>query len=235
MYRRIGLGLTLALMLALLMAMAGCASRAAEAPVSGYAYVGPATLNLRKDLGPRAVTVATAKHGDRLEVIESRRRFVRVRTPEKIEGWTDSNLLLTEQQKGDLATLAKKAAEFPSQGTATVFDPLNMHTQPNRSSPSFYQIAAAAPLEVVEHRVTPHGGVAPVLKPVVVKRSTPTKKPKGKESKNAPLAPVPVPAPPGDWEALSRPRASDLPGYVSRAAALQSSGGDDWFLVRTRD
>src|SRR5215471_14313668 len=55
--------------------------------ITGVAYAGPPSLNLRKDLGPRASVVATAKHGDRLDVLETRRRFVRVRTAAGIEGW----------------------------------------------------------------------------------------------------------------------------------------------------
>lgn len=224
------------LLLALL-ARAFCAPAASEQPISGYAYVGPNTLNLRKDLGPRAPTVAAPKHGERLEVLETRRRFVRVRTTDKIEGWTDSNLLLTQQQMDDLSLLAKRAAEMPSEGTGTVYDALNMHTQPNRQSPSFYQIAEGTSLDVIEHRMTPHGARSAPPKAVTVRRASSTKKTKAKASKNSSaLPPPPPPAPPVNWEALSRPRASDLPGYVAKGqASAGGTGGDDWFLVRTRD
>ncbi|HXP86418.1 MAG TPA: hypothetical protein VN841_16945 [Bryobacteraceae bacterium] len=239
--RRAGNRLTLrALALVVVLAIAGVprAWGASEQPPSGYAYVGPATLNLRKDLGPRAPTVASAKHGDRLEVLETRRRFVRVRTADKMEGWADGNLLVTQQQMDDLNALAKKAAELPSQGTGTVYDTLNMHTQPNRDAPSFYQIAEGASLEVVDHRLTLHGPAKQTT--VSVRRvSTATpKRPKAKESKTAPVLPLPPPpAPPANWEELSRPSASDLPGYVPRvqSAGSSSAAADDWFLVRTRD
>jgi hypothetical protein len=233
-YRRTGHWL----ILLLLVIASAVRAPGASQPNSGYAYVGPATLNLRKDLGPRAPTVGSAKHGDRLEVLETRRRFVKVRTADKIEGWADGNLLLTQQQIDDLNMLAKKAAELPSQGTGTVFDALNMHTQPNRQSPSFYQIAEGASLEVVEHRMTPHGAAPEPPKTVTVRSTSAAKKPKSKESRStSELGPPPVPAPPANWEELSRPRASDLPGYVPRGQApgAQSAGGDDWFLVRTRD
>ena len=39
----------------------------------------PSALTLRCDLGTKSQIVATAKHGDRLEVLETRRRFVKVR------------------------------------------------------------------------------------------------------------------------------------------------------------
>ena len=98
----------------------------------GTAYAGPATLNLRKDLGTKAAVVGTAKHGDRLEVLETRRRFVKVRTADLVEGWTDANLLLSEQQMDDLRRLAGAVAKLPSQGAATVYEPLNVHAEPYR-------------------------------------------------------------------------------------------------------
>lgn len=62
-----------------------------------------------------------------------------MRTAQGVVGWTDSNLLLTQQQMDDLSTLAEKAAKLPSQGVATVDDVVNMHTDPNRQSPSFFR------------------------------------------------------------------------------------------------
>jgi hypothetical protein len=232
----------LALLLTLLMCNAACASRATVQSTSGYAYVGPATLNLRKDLGPRAPTIASVKHGERLEVLETRRRFVRVRVSSAAEGWTDGNLLLTQQQMDDLNQLAAGAAALPSQGAGTVYDALNMHTQPDRQSPSFYQISEGASVDVVSHRVGLHGAPPAAPKTVVVRRVVSGKKSKAKDSKSAAaLPPPPAPALPQDWEALSRPRASDLAGYVPRTQGMPSAGtgglgaGDDWYLVRTRD
>src|SRR5436309_1334352 len=46
-----------------------CSDKPAPLPANGFAYVGPPALNLRKDLGARAVNVATVQHGERLEVL----------------------------------------------------------------------------------------------------------------------------------------------------------------------
>src|SRR5207253_4725711 len=99
--------------------------------------------------------VGDVPHGAKLEVIETRRRFVKVRTPEGVEGWTDSNLLLAPQQMDDLRALAESAAKFPSQGAATVYEVLNMHTDPSRQSSSFFQIPEAGSVEVIGHWVSP--------------------------------------------------------------------------------
>ena len=73
--------------------------------------------------------------------------------------------------------------------------------------------------------------------PAPALRRAAAKKPKGKDSgkvASGPPPPVP-PEPPSHWESLSRPRATDIPGYAPRSAAPVSAGLDDWNLVRTRD
>ncbi|HLH41927.1 MAG TPA: SH3 domain-containing protein [Bryobacteraceae bacterium] len=205
--------------------LASCAAPAPPpAPPAGVAYAGPAALNIRKELGPRSVVVATAKHGDRLGVIETRRRFVKVRTAAGAEGWTDLNLLLSEQQMGDLLQLKVSAAKLPSQGTATVYEPLNIHAEPFRQSPSFFQIPENGLVDVIGHRVSPRDPPAPPKPQRARRTSAPTTKNK------AGAFPFPLPAPPPippDVD-LSRPAA---PPAETRAAPLPL---DDWFLVRTR-
>ncbi len=115
---------------------------------TGIAYTGPTAVNLREDLGPRATVVATLQHGERLEVLETRRRFVRVRTSTGLEGWTDANYLLSQQQVSDLDKLAEFAAKLPSQGKGTTFDSLNVHTAPSRQAPSFTQIPEGGAADV---------------------------------------------------------------------------------------
>jgi hypothetical protein len=194
-------------------------------------------LNLRKDLASKSPTVGTAKHGDRLEVIETRRRFVRVRTAQGVEGWTDTNLLLTQQQMDDLHRLADSVTKLPSQGAATVLDMLNMHAEPSRQSPSFYQIPEAGSVDVIGHRVAPRYPPAPSAAPVHKASPAPAaKKSKAKPKSSTPPPPMPTPpAPPRNWEQLSHPRAPDLPGYVPPAARAAPTALDDWSLVRMKD
>jgi SH3-like domain-containing protein len=231
--RRIGHRLATVLCIAL----AACSSHAPQQPSSGVAYVGPITLNLRKDLASKSATVAAVKHGDKLDVLELRRRFIKVRTAQGIEGWTDSNLLLTDQQMDDLRHLADGASKLASQGKATPFDVLNMHSAPARQSPSFFQIAENEPVDVIGHRLAPHFAAPEAsYNPAPAKRSVP-KKPKGKDARSAQAPPMPAaPAPPRNWQNLSKPRAADIPG-VAQAAALTATAPqfDDWNLIRTRD
>ena len=216
--------------------LAACASRAPQQPSTGIAYAGPATLNLRKDLASKSPAVGATKHGDKLDVLEIRRRFVKVRTPDGIVGWTDSNLLLSPLQMEDLRRLAESAAKLPSMGAATVYEALNMHVEPSRQSPSFFQIPESGSVEVIGHRVAPR--ITPVApERVPVRRRTPAaKRPKGKDAnRSSPVPPPPrPPPPPSNWLDISRPRASDLPGYVPPPVRSAAVPLDDWSLVRNK-
>ena len=197
------------------------------------AYAGPATLILRKDLSSRSATMTTVRHGEQLQILETRRRFVRVRAADGSQGWTDANLLMSAGQMDGLKRLAAQAAALPSEGSAKVIEPLNVHTEPARMSPSVYQIAEGGAVEVVGHKVAPIHAPAPAATNLV-RRTPDSKKARAKKGKEPPLIPPPSPAgPPANWEQLSRPRASDLPGYVAPEAAPVPT--EDWSLVRMQD
>ncbi len=127
------------------------------APVAslGDAYVGPSTLNLRQELALKSAIAATVKHGDKLAIVGYRHRLVKVRTEQGAEGWTDLRQLLTPEQMAVLRDMAKNASRSQSQGQALVFEALNMHTEPSRTSPSFGQIPENGKVDVIAHKLTP--------------------------------------------------------------------------------
>ena len=124
---------------ALIVLSAGCRGGPPRAPSIGVAYVGPAVLKLRGDIPLQSPAVATVRHGDRLEILQTRRRFLRVRAPNGAEGWTDERQLLAAEDMASLKELSERAARMPSQGQAITYSDLNVHTQPARQSPSFLQ------------------------------------------------------------------------------------------------
>ncbi len=133
-----------------------------------------------------------------------------VRTPAGVEGWTDTNLLLTQQQMDDLHRLAESAAKLPSQGAATVFDALNMHAQPTANRPAF--IRSRKGLGGCD-RPSRRAAICPRPRRsrLVHRAAAAAKKSKAKDPNRPgpPPPPPPVPpTPPKNWEDLSRPRAS---------------------------
>lgn len=219
-----------------------CADRPARAPAIGEAFVGPVTLNIRTDIPLQAAVVATVKHGDRLEILQKRRRFLRVRSPSGAEGWTDERQLLAAEDMQKLRDLAARARNMTVQGQATSFGELNVHTQPSRQSPSFLQVKENEKVDVLVHTNTPRVDLA--RKPLI---PPPPKKPKTEEKKapkETKYPPIPLPKPPGppaNWVELSKTDLGDdtlndeREGKEESAAPAQKPiPTDDWSLIRTR-
>ncbi|HEY1339292.1 MAG TPA: hypothetical protein VGF59_17385 [Bryobacteraceae bacterium] len=217
----------------LLLAATACRKGPPRAPALGEAFVGPAVLKIRSDIPTQSPTVATAKHGDRLEILARRRRFLRVRTPSGAEGWTDERQLLAAEDMAALRQLKERAATMTAQGQATTFGDLNVHTQPVRSSPSFIQIKENEKVDVLTHAWTPRADVPrkPLLPPTPKAAKKLKTGPKREPKYPPPPMPKP-PSPPPDWLELSKtdlPEEADEPEDANAAPVPQ----DDWSLVRT--
>jgi hypothetical protein len=208
--------------------------------VLGEAFVGPTSLNIRQELSPKAAVTATVKHGDRLEILEYKRRFVRVRTPQGAEGWADTHLLLVPQQMADLRQMADNAAKAASQGAASAYEALNMHTEANRASPSFWQIPEGSKVDVIGHTLTPRTQAAQVSSPVPPPRPVRPARRRGKEKSQSKIPPPPAPPapkPPDNWLELSVPKEESLEPEKpeSKMEPPAPIPMDDWSLVRTKD
>lgn len=229
----------------LLLIAVGCRSGAERAPAIGEAFVGPAVLSLREEISLRSKAVATVKHGERLEILQRRRRFLLVRAPQGKEGWTDNRQLLSTAQMGALRKLAERSAKLPSHGKATVYDALNMHTEAHRLSPSFFQLKEGDFVEVLGHRLTPRTGTRPPgeaeekrLAPV--KKVRPSAPPRSQSGGKLPPPPMPTPPPaPPNWIELSRRRAPVEPALAappkSGTKPAPAVAMEDWNLVRSKE
>jgi len=225
----------------LLAGLTACSSRSEQEPVLGEAFVGPATLQLREELTSRASLVETLHHGEKVDIIGRRRRFYKIRTKSDKEGWLDGRQLLSTRNMADLKKLAESAATAPSQGRATVFETMNVHTSANRQSPSFFQVTQQAQVDVIAHERAPRvpfeapefndsAAVAAELR-------------KGRRVERAQAggerpAPPPPPAVPDNWLELSGHPDGVAPAKSKPAAPGGTVGGtptDDWTLIRAAD
>ncbi len=211
-----------------------CADEPNREPALAEAFVAPATLQIRAELVARAPLVATLKHGERVEILGRRRRFYRLRTASGVTGWADSWQLLSTVGMEHLRELAHQTAEAPSQGQATVFDALNVHTAPNRQAPTIFQITPGMKVEVIAHEVVPrlpYTPPAPLLPALEAAKSVTRKTTRKPE-----YPPPPRPLPPGlpkDWLALSGglpPARLAAPPPVAASVQMET-----WSLVRARE
>jgi hypothetical protein len=186
------------------------------------------TLNLHKEIDSKSPTVTIAHHGDALDIVAQRRRWYQVRTAKGIVGWVSDRELLDRAQMQRLKALAKETAGLPSQGAATTFSDLNVHSEPSRQSPSFVQVKEHEKVDVIAHRVTPRGAAAPKRELIPPRPKVERKKGKEKASK-IPEPPTPSPPPlPAGWVELSK--TGEPP-----AEETETPRGpvDDWTLIRS--
>jgi hypothetical protein len=222
--------------------LVSCSDKPLPESSLGEAYVGPGTLNLRRELALKSAIAASVKHGEKLSIVEYRHRLVKVRTEQGAEGWTDLRQLLTPEQMAGLHDMARDAAHAQSQGQATVFESLNMHTEPSRTSPSFGQIPENGKVDVIAHKLTPRVQHDEISIKMPVQLAATRKKPK-KTSSQTRIGPPPRPPGPrlpGNWLALSmtKPDPELPPAPVAPpapAAPPVEVPMDDWNLVRTPD
>jgi hypothetical protein len=200
----------------------------------GEAFAGPAVLKIRRDIPLESPVVATVKHGERLALLQKRRRFFKVRVSSGVEGWTDERQLLAKEDMDKLRDLAARAARMPPQGQATTFGELNVHTQPARQSPSFLVVKENEKVEVLTHVAAPRTDLTrKALLPPPPKKEKSAAKKAPKEVRYPPLAPLPAPpGPPANWLDLSQTDLSQEEESEDEKEA-KPVPMDDWSLIRT--
>lgn len=91
-------------------------------------------------LDPRAPVSGILEFDTRARVLETHRSFVRIRTDDRQEGWVPRSMLLDHGLRGRLRALSTASADLPPQGLSRPRDTLNVHVEPYRWSPTFYQL-----------------------------------------------------------------------------------------------
>jgi hypothetical protein len=246
-------GLFFIVVVALTLTGVACNQGPAKAPVIGEAFAGPITLNIRQEISLKSPTVATVKHGDRLAILQVRRRFTRVRVENGAEGWCDGEKLLTPEQMDRLQATNEVAAQLPSQGQAMVYDVLNIHTEPNRQAPSFHQLKENEKVEILGHRLAARVPfqaavtkqlTAPSATPSPRKRASRREKEKAKDDGFERPPMPPPPGPPANWLEMS-PRLEQqnyetkpvveapTPPKETEKPAAEAVRMEDWSLVRS--
>ena len=104
-------------------------------------YVSAPQVVLRDQLAQVYNKVATAKNGDRVEVLERERRFARVRTDNGVEGWVEQRYLVNQQVFDGFQKLAQEEKDSAIEAMATTRNDTNLHLEPGRDSEHLYQLA----------------------------------------------------------------------------------------------
>src|SRR5438552_14320333 len=88
----------------LLLSLPACHREKGE-PVIGTGYVSSNAINLRDRLGPQQITVVTLQQGEKLDILQRKRTWLRVRTAGGKEGWLEQRNLVTQEIYDQFAKL----------------------------------------------------------------------------------------------------------------------------------
>lgn len=240
--------ITAAILVFSILALTGCGADSPQ--VLGHAYVAPETLNVRGQLAQKNSAVALLKHGEKVSIIDARRRFVEIRTEKGITGWVDSLALLNPEEMARIRDEREKALALPSEGEATPYEKLNIHLGTSRKAPAFAQIPEGEPVIILAHKAAPKAS-GPVKPSLNFDRPQPparrTRAPRPTRTSSRLPAPPPPPKPPANWQELSAERidgnesTADLKVQKDEQAAEKKAEEakkpvimEDWFLIRTK-
>ncbi len=113
-------------------------------------YVSAPQVNLRDRLAAVYNKVGVVKNGERVEVLEHQRRFVRVRSASGAEGWVEQRYLVDQQVFEGFQKLAKNSQNAPIQAQGTTRNDSNLHVEPGRDTEHLYQLPASEKVAVLQ-------------------------------------------------------------------------------------
>jgi SH3-like domain-containing protein len=132
---------------------------------SEVAYVSAPQANLRDRVSAVYNKAGTVRNGEKVEILEKSRRFLRVKTSRGEIGWIEERYLADADVYDGFQRLNAGSAAYPVQAHGTTRASLNMHLTPGRDSEHLYQLADATKLQVLKRETAekPRAKVIPAL------------------------------------------------------------------------
>jgi len=165
--------LALALAAALAWLLAGC--NRGRGRILETDYVSAPQAVLRDRVAAVFNKAGTVKNGDRVQVLERERRFVRVRTADGVEGWVEQRYLVSQQVYEGFQKLALDSQKDPVQGTGTTRNETNLHLEPGRETEHLYQVAQGSKLTFLGRATVAKSLPGEAPKPATANQSEPAK------------------------------------------------------------
>jgi hypothetical protein len=173
---------TAALCLASTIFLASC--NRGRGRVLEIAYVSGVQAILRDHVAAVYEKTGVVKNGERVEVLDHDRRFVKVRTATGVTGWVEQRYLVGQEVFDQIQKLTADNQNDPVQAQGTARNDTNLHVEPGRDTEHLYQIASGEKLSLLKRGTAEKpGAVAPPAR-----SATPGSNPQKNDKKQ----PVPV-------------------------------------------
>src|SRR5271156_6370789 len=177
--------------------LGGC-SRLRPKPAAQYVYARARRPFLRDRVAAVSNRTATVDNGDKLQVLEHGRRYVRVQTEKGEQGWIDEKAVATQAAFDQFEALKQEHKADPTVASASVHDEVYLHIKPGRDTEKFYRLAEGEKLKFLVNATLPKP-LPPGTRPA---KAAPVAPASGKGAKAGAPAPVPDTPPPPvmeDW------------------------------------
>ncbi len=232
------------LVLCTFVALSGC-SRLRPKLENEYVYVTAKQTYLRDRVAAVSNRTGTVENGDKLEVLEHGRRFLRVKTPKGELGWIDEKVVAPQQVSDGFDRMKSEHAKDPAVASAVVRDEVYMHLKPGRDTEKLYRLTEGEKLKLLR-RATLEKALPPGQKAAAPVAVAVPKVVKGKAATESKVVPEVPPGPPmEDWWLvrdsqgrtgwlLSRMMDVDAPESLTRYAEGQRTVGA-YLLARVND
>jgi hypothetical protein len=205
--------------LAMVLLVLGCACKRGALAKHEYMYVSAQETSLRDRVATMYNKVGTVHGGDRVEVLEKQRRFLRVRTDSGQEGWIEERSLVPQDVYDAFQKLASDNASQQVQAHGTARSDLNIHVTPSREGEHLYQLKDGEKVDILKRATADKN---PAKSPA----ATTAQSPKGAATSQSQPKPAPTPAKPA---ASAKPAPSSAPGKPPEPPKPVM---EDWYLVR---
>lgn len=113
-------------------------------------YVSAPQVYLRDHVAAVYNKTGTVKNGDRVQVLDRDRRFVRVRVDGGTEGWLEQRYLVSQQVYDGFQKLANQEKDDPVQASGTTRNETNMHVEPGRETDHLYLLDQGAKVSILK-------------------------------------------------------------------------------------
>ncbi len=191
---------------ACLVGISGC-SQLRPKPQRQYVYVTAKQTFLRDRVAAVSSRTATVENGDKLQVLDHGRRFLKVQTAKGEQGWINEKLVATQELFDQFATLQKDHRDDPAVASGVVRDDVYLHVAPGRETERFYRLPEGEKLKLLRRatllKPLPPGVASAAAATRAASASTKTAANASKQasgSKEATANPEPPPPPPmEDW------------------------------------
>jgi len=122
-------------------------------------YVSAPQAFLRDRVAAVYNKTGTVKNGDRVDVIDREKRFVKVRTSTGVEGWIEQRFVIPQQTYDSFQKLAQAHQNDVLQASGTTRNDTNLHIAPGRESEHLYLLTAGTKVSILARGTAEKAGV----------------------------------------------------------------------------